>query len=291
MNHPENKTKPSRLSEIVKAIVILLFAGVSAYKLIITPINLSMDFYALLSLLLALFSVGLSALFYFKATDTSNAFYDNTYKFTKDIAELLVRIESGFGERLRHLDESYTRIQDRVYSQTSKEEIVETQKQVELEEKNLDAKLKERDKLVEELVQKSQLDEKDKQRFLVQLKQREAELHQLQVELSKLREQASELQVINQVSLEDRALLTDIRRFTARNVIEKISPNVLKKGNRNSLNHAWREVIPDLPRGFLRDLEHFGYIDPSQDLTFSGVNFFKELAFKRDPLSSPIRVE
>jgi len=71
------------------------------------PLTMTMDTSTLLSLLLALFSVALSALFYFKATDTSNAFYDNTYKFTKEIAELLVKIESGFGEKLRHLDEGY----------------------------------------------------------------------------------------------------------------------------------------------------------------------------------------
>src|SRR5688500_20145424 len=98
MDELDNKINPSRISETGKAIVILLLSGVVAYKMIITPISLAMDFYALLSLLLALFSVALSALFYFKATDTSNAFYDNTYKYTKDKAELLVRIKSGYGE-------------------------------------------------------------------------------------------------------------------------------------------------------------------------------------------------
>ena len=49
-----------------------------------------------------------------KASDTSNQFYDNTYKFTKEISELLGRIEEGFGERLRHLDEGYAGIRDRV---------------------------------------------------------------------------------------------------------------------------------------------------------------------------------
>jgi hypothetical protein len=90
-----------QLWEWVKAISTLTLVGVVAYKIyIIPPTSLSIDFPTLLSLLLALFSVALSALFYFKATDTSNAFYDNTYKFTKDIAELLVKMESGFGERL-----------------------------------------------------------------------------------------------------------------------------------------------------------------------------------------------
>ena len=85
-------------STISKYLILLSFSGVLAYKLIITPFQLTIDFLALLSIALALFSVGLSATFYFKATETSNAFYDNTFKYTKEIAELLVRIESGFGE-------------------------------------------------------------------------------------------------------------------------------------------------------------------------------------------------
>ena len=39
-----------------------------------------------------------------KATDTSNNFYDNSYKFTKEISEILGRIEAGFGEKLKHID-------------------------------------------------------------------------------------------------------------------------------------------------------------------------------------------
>jgi hypothetical protein len=96
----------------IKSIVLIGVTGVFCYKVIETPVNLQFDFPSFLSLLLALFSVGLAAMFYFKATDSSNAFYDNTYKFTRDIADLLVRIESGFGEKLRHLDEAYKGMQD-----------------------------------------------------------------------------------------------------------------------------------------------------------------------------------
>ena len=68
-----NSDGPNLLSEITKSIVIVIITGVISYKVIITPFNMTMDAPTLLSLLLALFSVALSALFYFKATDTSNA--------------------------------------------------------------------------------------------------------------------------------------------------------------------------------------------------------------------------
>ena len=63
------KSKNS-LWEWVKAISTLVIVGVGSYKVYLTPIDLTVDFPTLLSLLLALFSVALAALFYFKATET-----------------------------------------------------------------------------------------------------------------------------------------------------------------------------------------------------------------------------
>jgi hypothetical protein len=94
-------------------------------QIIITPFNLQFDFPTFLSLLLAIFSVGLAAMFYFKATDTSNAFYDNTYKFSQEIAGLLVKIESGFGEKLTHLDDAYKGMRDRFDQLPNRMEIKE----------------------------------------------------------------------------------------------------------------------------------------------------------------------
>ena len=108
------KAKQREDWKTTKCFVVILASTVIAYKIAITPFNLVFDFPALLALLLALFSVFLAALFYFKTTETSSAFYDNTYKFTRDIAELLVKIESGFGEKLRHLDESYYHMREKI---------------------------------------------------------------------------------------------------------------------------------------------------------------------------------
>src|SRR5690606_16157646 len=106
-----------------------------------------------------LFSVGLSALFYFKATDTSNAFYDNTYKFTKDIAELLVKIESGFGERLRNLDEGYSSMRNYLQGsgQRQSADVEKTKEKLETEQQEIEKVRAERNRIVAELIEKSQL--------------------------------------------------------------------------------------------------------------------------------------
>ena len=93
-----------RVYVIVGSIVVLILAGVVSYRLL-TASFASFDFSQLISLIIALFSIALSAQFYFKATDTSNKFYDRTYRLTKDLFEILGRIEERFGEMLKHIHE------------------------------------------------------------------------------------------------------------------------------------------------------------------------------------------
>jgi hypothetical protein len=102
-----------------KAIIVILVL-VLCYKIVTTEIfKTPLDFSnvntsEVLSFFLALFAIALSIAFYFKASDTAHTFYDNTYKFTKEISEMLGRIEAGFGEKLRHLEESYLRMSKRI---------------------------------------------------------------------------------------------------------------------------------------------------------------------------------
>lgn len=98
-----------------KDVILLALSIVIIWRIALANISLnSFSFNDLLSLLLAVFSVALSVAFYFKANETSNQFYHNTYEFTKDISELLGRIESGFGERLRHIEEGTSTMNDKI---------------------------------------------------------------------------------------------------------------------------------------------------------------------------------
>jgi hypothetical protein len=98
-----------------KDVILLALSIVIIWRVALANISLNgFSFNDLLSLLLAVFSVSLSVAFYFKANETSNQFYHNTYEFTKDISELLGRIESGFGERLRHIEEGTSTMNDKI---------------------------------------------------------------------------------------------------------------------------------------------------------------------------------
>ena len=166
-----------------RIILISIFSALIAYKVIVTPYNFSnFNFMDLLNLILALFAIGMSVAFYFKANDTSNQFYDNTYKFTQDMSEILGRIESGFGERLRHLDEGFQRFQSGPVDTANME------KEIEHEEKKLEKTEQEKETLINDLLNKANLIEEEKENVLINLKQKDRELEEAKRELESLRE-------------------------------------------------------------------------------------------------------
>lgn len=83
---------------VASGLIIVAFLCLMIYKN-----NVSVD--SLISLLLAFFSIFISILFYFKSTDTSNKFYDNSYNFMKDISVTLGKIEERFGEKLNNIND------------------------------------------------------------------------------------------------------------------------------------------------------------------------------------------
>ena len=151
------------------------------------------DFSDLLSLILALFAVGLAVAFYFKATDTSNKFYDNTYKFTGDVSQILGRIEAGFGERLRHLDEGYGHLAESVQNIPFMLPS-EVKGKIEQSEEKAAEVSAEVSKILEEIASKAQLQGVEKEQFLTAIRQKEDELGKLRNEVSTLKTQLRELE-------------------------------------------------------------------------------------------------
>jgi len=151
----EEKSQAIRNRESwLKVYVIFVFSSLIAWKLATSFINLDLsdfNFTDLLSVLMALFAIVLSVAFYFKAEETSNKFYHNSYEFTKEISEILGRIEAGFGEKLRHLDEGYTGLRDKFDNIPSSMEkqilnITEKSYNVEKEKKEIGEKYSEFDR-------------------------------------------------------------------------------------------------------------------------------------------------
>lgn len=182
-------SKPSLFSWL-KFIVGILFSILIVYKLAISDFVFdftNFDFNSLLSLILAIFAISLSVAFYFKATDTSNSFYDNTYKFTQDVSEILGRIEAGFGERLRHLDEGYTGLIGKFDNGNTEQNIKETKEELEKEKQKLKNDIEERNKILNSLIEKAQLEQHQKEEIRNQLKEKEVEISKQNNEINFLR--------------------------------------------------------------------------------------------------------
>lgn len=278
MSDESNKNN-SGLWDWVKAISTLVVVGVVAYKVYLTPIDLTVDFPTLLSLLLALFSVGLAALFYFKATDTSNTFYDNTYNFTKDIAQLLVKMESGFGERLRNLDEGYSSMRDSLqhYKDKPSEQVEETKKKIQSEKTEMDKVVQERNQIIQQLVERSNLQEDEKSAITEQLSEKEIELAEAQKELARMNKRLFmdriERKRSRNLSLE---LDPGVIDFTKSHVIRKLGVERVLEAPRSYIQKRFDSLANELPRQYIDDLEREGLFE--NGLTNKGYSLIKELA-------------
>jgi len=168
-------------------ILILILLGVSAWKLFNADISIKFGQISLAditSVLLAFFAIALSVAFYFKATDTSNRFYDNSYAFTREMSEILGRIESGFGEKLRHIDEGYTGLRDKF--DRIPFDMKEAKEEEKKEEETIREQEKERDKIILDLMEKAQVADDEKERLLNELNLHARELEKSKDELRRL---------------------------------------------------------------------------------------------------------
>lgn len=263
----------------VKAFSTLALVSVIVIKIYITPTSITIDFPILISLLLALFSVALSALFYFKATDSSNTFYDNTYKFTKDIAELLTKMESGFGEKLRHLDEGYSSMQNHLQNITSKpsEDIEKTKQRIESEKQEVEKVLSERNEIVQHLLEKSQLHKEEKDKIIAQLQEKEQELSQSQSEISRLNRRLSMERVVNRSNrVESHITHSGMAKYTFEHVILPIGVEKVLDMPSRFLVMKFDNLSRDLSRAYIRDLEKQNFY--TTKLTDEGVSYIKSIA-------------
>ena len=266
--------------EIVKAICAVAGTLVLSVKIYETPIVVTVDFPTLLSLLLALFSVALAALFYFKATDTSNTFYNNTYQFTRDIATLLTKMESGFGERLKHLDEGYSSMRTSLEGQPSgksDEAVVVAKQKLEEEKEEFKKVLEQRNRIVKDLIERSQLHSNEKEDISSQLKKKEEELTELQQTTTRLNRQlVVERMRRHRLSAERGGVSEGMDQYTKSRVIENIGVEQVIESSASALRVAFNEMSSKLPRGYVQDLERQGFVDDG--LTLLGVKYLKRLA-------------
>lgn len=249
-----------------------LFALIIAYKIALssTIFDLSkFDFSDLLNLLLAFFAIAMSVAFYYKATETSNQFYDNTYKFTKEMSEILGRIEAGFGERLKHLDEGYAGIRDKV--ERLPVDPIKAEKVIKKEEDEIKKREQERTELLESLATRANLEKTEKQQLFEKLQKKEHDLMSARNELEFLRNRLHRSENIQ--SREFNELPSSMIHYIDRTVVPLLGgiDSVMLLPVKG-LQRRFSSVKEEFNKDFMRDLRKFHLLDEEGNLNVDGAN-------------------
>lgn len=196
-NKPENKIKKTTLWNWVQGICTVLFVFFVLLKFYNSTFQV--DFSTLLSILLAIFSIWLSATFYFKATETSNLFYQNTYVHSKDIATLLAKIESGFGEKLNSLNANYLNMMDIIQIPFEKNEKIE----IEMTKRNDEVdKLKTSlSEIINNILEKTDLGDQEREHIKSELRDKEEQLKEAEKNVLDLERKLSSLNIENSTNM------------------------------------------------------------------------------------------
>lgn len=172
----KHKVSPIKITVcVVGGIGTVMFIGLLCYRLVKTDFS----FDSILSTLLAFFSIFISIFFYFKADETSTNFYKSSYDIMKDVSVTLGKIEERFGEKLNSLNDKVSHL-DNISSEKSEE--IKEQKD-------------DKDKIINELMDKAHLDEEEKKKYRQQLEDSERQIEILKREQFIARREADRLRL------------------------------------------------------------------------------------------------
>ncbi|WP_353187996.1 hypothetical protein [Pseudomonas sp.] len=271
------------LWDVVFGICVVVTVVATVIKLSSGDIKFSVDFPTLLSLLLALFSVWLSALFYFKATESSNSFYDNTYKFTADVSQLLTRMDTGLGEKLALLESRYSDLKEYMrsgYGATDRDSSV-TDEQIDQEKAELEKVVSEKDIIIARLIESSSLEDAEKEKIRVELEEKNNKIKDLLDEVEALSgrqnfEQAHEAAKIFSLDDEDEShqkILKRVSRYTKTTALKRLTADPEEILSFRKFSSLFFERSKYLNNAYVKDLEALGFTNGGF-LTRKGYDFF-----------------
>lgn len=166
--------------------VIIAFTSIVVYRLFTMELDLQFDFTSLLALFLALFAISLSALFYFRATQTSERFYHDMHQFTARNSELQGRIEERFGGHFRQLDERTLAIQSKFDRLPL--DITEIRKKEEEATERVAKVTEETERILNEIIDRATAAEEEREAYKTKLKNAQDELQRSKQELEQLQD-------------------------------------------------------------------------------------------------------
>lgn len=258
----------------------IIFISIVTWRIANVNVDISYfkdyNFNDLLSLILALFAILISILFYFKSTESSNKFYSDTYRFTKDISESIGRIDERFGEKMTSLYDNFNRLDSYLHSQHGKVKN-EIKNVEESEQKAAESKEKseqEYQKIINDLFEKTKIVGKEREALLHRLQQIQQERDEAIEKLSLAQHKLRNLQMIEH----ERHQVFLNGNIQQKKVYSRIS-QLLKEEPRlkqfipqgwSITNEFFCTIKNDLPRALSEELKLWGLIDSDNNLTRFG---------------------
>lgn len=243
-----------------------------------------------ISLTLALFSISLSILFYMKASDTSNLFYDNTYKFTKDTSEMLGRIEAGFGEKLQNLNEGYGHIRDTISNSNSKQQLYDELEDTAVEVNKI---TKEKDNVIAKLIEESQLKDDEKKKLSEDLEEKELRIKNLNEQIRylalKIERQDAGQNNSHQLVISDafqheekRSVSISYKKSRARHLLKSyINRKYRYLDDSDNIYEIFENDVKNLTEKEIDYLISFGAINTNLKITKTGKDFIDYEMYKQ----------
>jgi hypothetical protein len=273
-------------SGALKLSLVILF-GVVAWRIAWSNFSLDLskfDFSDLLAMILALFAIGMSVGFYFKSTDSSNQFYDNIYNFTQKTSEILGRIEERFGERLKHLDEGYGRIQSQFegISRSPSEIQEKVEETVGKEEKEKEKLNKRMQHLMETLAERAQLEQREKEEFYAKMQELESEKDLAQMRIREIEEDRNNMR--RQLMMMEESLIEESPELLHQPFIMEMlhhpEMHELLRGGApvRILQRHSRRFMDRFPEEQLERLRDSGVINRRNEFTPAGVLLLRTMA-------------
>ncbi|PWA09034.1 hypothetical protein DCC39_13790 [Pueribacillus theae] len=298
----DNKRKERNF--LIFWIIIGLFALLLLWKIAITPFEI--DFSILLTFLLALFTIGISLLFYIKVNQTlrsvkqlldshpvepvekqlldshpvepvekqAKAATSEVEMETKDdMANESVNDEGldEFETTMSNDVQVEDSLNDEEPEEVHKYTINEATARIEAEEKTLKLKEEERNQLLEKLLHKADLDDEEKQMYITQLEKVNYDLFNLRSNLNQLRKKINS-------SLSEMFVLEKTKQV--RDVVEKLGPEFVSSGSFADINSRFQVLKDELPESVIDLLRSNEYIDSNNNLNRKGYREFLKSAKK-----------
>ncbi|SCX40043.1 hypothetical protein SAMN02927897_00748 [Kosakonia sacchari] len=169
-------------------------------------------------------------------------------------------------------------------------DVTETKEKIELEETELNKVKAERSKLIEQLLEKANLEHEEKEKIQHTLNSKEEELQNLQFELARLNKRllTAQLKDREQVTMAaDMPGRNDAQDRVEMNMITRVIPDLMTAmgvpdGNykinlRDVINFFNRKYWKDGRSPFSQDMVELGYCSPESGLNFSGARYMRNL--------------